>query len=137
MPRENIDHLLSLWTASLIPHGGTPPLADFQELHSVIDATELGDAPWSAMTARYTGPVPEHPPAWMTASYEIWHRDPRVCAHNMLANPDFAQEYNVAPYREYDSKLERRFTNLMSGNWAWKQAVSRRLVSTSNGASLY
>ncbi|THG97937.1 hypothetical protein EW026_g4170 [Hermanssonia centrifuga] len=40
----------------------------------------------------------------------------------MISNPDFADEFDVAPYWEYDGRLARRYTNLMSGDWAWSQA---------------
>ncbi|THG93454.1 hypothetical protein EW026_g7789 [Hermanssonia centrifuga] len=34
----------------------------------------------------------------------------------------YSHEFDVAPYREYDGRLARRYTNLMSGDWAWSQA---------------
>ncbi|THG97315.1 hypothetical protein EW026_g4652 [Hermanssonia centrifuga] len=88
----------------------------------VIDATPLGNAPWVTRKAQYNGVLPQNPPPWMTAQYEICFRNTLVCAHNMISNPDFAEEFDVAPYREYNTLLKRRYTNLMSGDWAWSQA---------------
>ncbi|KAJ3551631.1 hypothetical protein NM688_g4593 [Phlebia brevispora] len=136
MPQNNINHLLRLWAASLLPYGAAPPLADFEEMHAVIDGCSHGDAPWSAFTAAYRGPKPPNPPSWMTATYEVWHRNARVCARNMLSNPDFAKEFDTTPYREYDSKLERRYTNLMSGDWSWRQADKYGADSIYHGAML-
>lgn len=84
---------------------------------------------------QYTGPKPlgEAPP-WMEAEYELCFRDVRQATQNMLASPDFKNEFDVAPYRESDERGERRYSNVMSGNWAWEQAVRgtflRRRVGT-------
>ena len=42
----------------------------------------------------------------------------------MLANQDFHGFFDYAPFRQYDDKGIRRYEHLMSGDWAWKQAVS-------------
>lgn len=123
MSQSYVDELLELWAASLVPLGGTPPFADFKDLFAVIDSTSLGDAPWMSMKARYKGDFPPDAPSWMTTEYEISYRDTLVCARHMVGNPDFAKEFDVAPYREYNASLTRRYTNLMSGDWAWEQAV--------------
>ncbi|THG93390.1 hypothetical protein EW026_g7829, partial [Hermanssonia centrifuga] len=122
MSQSYVDELLELWAASLVPLGGTPPFADFKDLFAVIDSTSLGDAPWMSMKARYKGDFPPDAPSWMTTEYEISYRDTLVCARHMVGNPDFAKEFDVAPYREYNASLTRRYTNLMSGDWAWEQA---------------
>ena len=52
-------------------------------------------------------------------------RDPKKVVCNMLANPDFAKEIDLVPYREYDSEVNKRhWCDFMSADWAWKQAVS-------------
>ncbi|PSS31904.1 hypothetical protein PHLCEN_2v2328 [Hermanssonia centrifuga] len=122
MGQGNVDMLLELWAASLVQYNGRPPFASVKDMLSIIDSTPLGDAPWVTRKAQYNGPLPQDPPPWITAHYEICFRNTLVCAHNMISNPDFADEFDVAPYREYDGRLERRYTNLMSGDWAWSQA---------------
>ncbi|KAJ3519266.1 hypothetical protein NM688_g9324 [Phlebia brevispora] len=122
MSQKNVNTLLELWAASLIQYGGVPPFTDCNDLHAKIDATPLGDAPWTSFKTKFTGTLPENPPSWMTAEYEVWHRNARVCARNMISNPDFAEEFDVAPYREWDNTFERRYNNLFSGDWAWRQA---------------
>lgn len=72
--------------------------------------------------------MPASPPPWMTAKYEFWTRDAKALALNMLENPDFAGEFDVAPYREYNGDLRRQYTNLMSGDVAWKHAVSFYII---------
>ena len=40
----------------------------------------------------------------------------------MIPNPEFKGQFDYAPYREFEDGT-RRWTDVMSGNWAWKQAV--------------
>ena len=59
----------------------------------------------------------------MTAEYQVWYRDPRKVIHNIFTNPDLADGIDYIPYHEFkDGK--RRYSDFMSGDWAWKQCVS-------------
>jgi len=67
---------------------------------------------------------------WMDATYTTWFRDPHTIIRNMLGNPDFKNEMDYAPYREWKGQGEsatRQWRNVMSGDWAWDQAVSSML----------
>jgi hypothetical protein len=55
---------------------------------------------------------------------EVWFRDPRSLVRNLLSNPGFDKEFDYAPFQEYDHKGNHQFQDFMSGDWAWKQAVS-------------
>ncbi|KAJ7196663.1 hypothetical protein GGX14DRAFT_375923 [Mycena pura] len=100
----------------------SPPFADHRDLYEHIDAIPQGDIPWESFSVKYTGPVPAmDPPAWMMETYEVWFRSPLAIFEQQLANPDFKDEMDWAPKRIFrDSK--RQFVDLLSGNWAWKQA---------------
>ncbi|KAG1864404.1 hypothetical protein F4604DRAFT_1882098 [Suillus subluteus] len=90
--------------AQLLKHNDHPPFADHKDFHKVINATQLGNVTWQCLLVQYTGECPEHDaPPWMDREYEVWYRDPRMMAHNMLANPI---------YKDF-----------MSADWAWQQAV--------------
>lgn len=124
MSQPDIDILMDLWAASLLAYGGSPPFVNHGDMHRTIDATMLGDAPWESFIAGYTGPQPTaNVPTWMTAKYQIWTRNPRTVLNLMLANPDFEDEVDFCPYREFTPDGERCFVNVMSGDWAWRQAV--------------
>lgn len=41
----------------------------------------------------------------------------------MLANPDFDNEFDVAPYVELDVNGARRRSDFMSGDFPWRQCV--------------
>ncbi|KAG1843170.1 hypothetical protein F4604DRAFT_1596946 [Suillus subluteus] len=111
--------------ALLAKHDDNPPFADHKDLHKVIDATQLGDVPWQGFSVKYSGERPENVPSWMDDEYDVWYRDPRMMAHNILANPTYKKEIDYTPFREYDAADDtRRWKDFMSGDWAWQQAVS-------------
>ncbi|KAG2136951.1 uncharacterized protein EDB93DRAFT_1242305 [Suillus bovinus] len=101
--------------ATLTKHHDTPPFADHKDLHNVIDATQLGDVPWQCFSVV---------PPWMDDEFEVWYRDPRAMAHNIIANPSYKDEIDYAPFCEYDaSDNTRQWKDFMSRDWAWQQAV--------------
>jgi hypothetical protein len=125
MSAGHIDALLSLWAASLAQHHDEPPFKSHNDLYHTIDATPLGDVPWESFSVKYNGEFPEGDiPAWMTSDFDVWFRDPRTVVKNLLANPDFDNEFDYEPFQEHDAQGAHRFQDFMSGNWAWKQAVS-------------
>lgn len=101
-----------------------PPYADAKDMYDQIDKIPFGDSPWKFFEVVYTGPIEDiNPPAWKTATYEVWHRDALQVMENQIGNSGFANEIDYAPKQVYkDGK--RQYTDLMSGNWAWDQAVS-------------
>ena len=120
---SSVDKVLKLWDESLKPYGGSAPFKDHRDLHRMIDSTPLADAPWQSCKFYYQGDKPiEDVPAWMDAEYDIWFRSPRSLVQDIISNPDFATEFDYAPYQEYHGE-DHRFGDFMSGDWAWKQAV--------------
>ena len=72
----------------------------------------------------------------MKQEYEVYYRDARKVACGMIANPDFKTEIDFAPFRDYDENGQRQFQDLMSGNWAWRQAVCIPIILSSNEFTL-
>lgn len=125
LSQSKTDTLMLLWSASLARHNDSPPFVDHNDLHSVIDATALGDAAWESFTVHYSGERPSQDcPTWMDAEYEVWFRDPSTLIRNIFSNPEFEGKIDYCPYREYNRAGNRRYKDFMSGNWAWKHAVS-------------
>jgi hypothetical protein len=58
----------------------------------------------------------------MDDEYVVWFRDPQALIKEIIANSGFAAKFDYAPYHEYVGG-EHQYQNLMSGNWAWHQAV--------------
>jgi hypothetical protein len=124
MSASNIDTLMDLWGATLLPHGDSPPFANHSDLYQTIDSTELGGAPWQNFVITYQGDLPEvSAPEWMTSSYEVWFHDPHVLIKDILANPDYKDHVDYAPIQEFGATGDRQYHNFMSGDWAWEQAV--------------
>lgn len=125
MSAGNINTLLALWAASLAIHNDEPPFSDTAQMYNTIDSIPLGDIPWESFSLQYNGIKPEDDiPSWMEADYDVWFRNARTLVHNMLSNPDFKSDFDLAPLQERTADGTHRFCNFMSGNWAWKQAVS-------------
>ena len=126
MSGRSIDTLSQLLRTLLINHGVLPNNINVFERYSsllaTIDSTPVGDVPWQGFTMSYDGPRPLNAPDWMTTTHDIWHRDPRMLVHNLLANKDFNGEFDYSPFWEFDAKKRRRWRDLMSGDWAWKEA---------------
>lgn len=128
MPMSQINVVLELWQASmLLAHEDlteeNAPFSDAKDMLSTIDSIEVGDAPWMSFVCERSAELPEDAPDWMTHNYEVWYRDPVKTVENMLANPDFKDEFDFVPYLDYDKGNVRRYCDFFSGNWAWDQAV--------------
>lgn len=93
-------------------------------MYETIDQIQRGSAPFRTAKIRYTDAQPENPPSWMNQEYELCYRDVRQVLHDQLATADFAADFDPAPYRQYQPNGERVWSNLMLGEWAWRQAVS-------------
>jgi hypothetical protein len=126
MSAGDIDTLLDIWAST----GADPPFRNHNDLYDTIDSTPLGDTPWESFSLRYDEAVPDDERApWMDGEYEGWFRDPQQLVANILSNPDFKDEFDCAPFHEYDNDGNHRFHDFMSGDWAWKQAVSDALIT--------
>lgn len=126
---------MNLWAASLLAHNDEPPFADHNDMLNVIDSSIEGDVPWQSFKVSYSGDIPHHDaPSWMTKSYDVWFRDPRACALNILSSPDFDGEIDYSAYREFKPEGSRVFKDFMSANWAWRHSVSPIVILLRWGA---
>ena len=124
LSKKKTDRLLELWTATLIHLGIPPPIHDHVDLLRQIDSVPLGSIPWECFNLKYDGPLPEtgRPPEWMVTEYEVWFRDPGEVIKGILANPEFDGHIDYSAYQESENS-RRRYSNMMSGDWAWRQSV--------------
>ncbi|KAJ7183927.1 hypothetical protein C8R46DRAFT_1159216 [Mycena filopes] len=119
----NINTALDLWAASVMKYGGTVPWRNADELYATIDEIQSGHMPWNTYQLRYTGPLPPGAaPRWMTQTYEVCTRDLRAVLHHQLETTAFKGDIDMIPYRQFNHAGKRVWSNLMSGDWAWKQA---------------
>ncbi|KAF8833396.1 hypothetical protein BDN67DRAFT_1017603 [Paxillus ammoniavirescens] len=115
MPVAQIYTLLSIWAASLLQHGGQPLFTNHQDLYNTIDSTPLGNIKWESFSIKYTGKQPiTNTPPWMNDTYEVWFRDPHELVCSVLGNPNFANNMDTQPYREFEMATDQhRFINFM------------------------
>ncbi|TEB28157.1 hypothetical protein FA13DRAFT_1633446, partial [Coprinellus micaceus] len=125
---DTINRGLDLWMAEQIQvmqsaEGFTPPpWSSTKDLYKTIDAIEDGDVPFERVFFRYSGVIEENAPSWKTATYELCVRDVRAVVQQQMATPQFKEEFQTAPYRQYDRSGHRIYSNFMSGDWAWREA---------------
>ena len=131
MSALKIDTLMELWavysglqdpknTSSSTPS----PFYKHGDMYDTIDAISVGGMPWQSISLLYDSPIPENPPSWMEAEHTVWFRDPHLFFKNMLDNPKFQNSIDYAPLWQYDTDDQHHYQNFMSGDWAWKQAVT-------------
>ena len=122
--KGNIDELLRALTAyNVTQAGGDAPFDDAQDLFDTIDAIPYGDAPWESFVVRYTGPTDENSPSWKRAEYAVHCRHARKVIHNMFGTEEFDGKFDITPYQEYLPNGSVCYSNVMSGEHAYKQAV--------------
>ena len=126
MSAGEVDHLLKIWAAHQIEtdQDEQPPFRNNEDVLKTIDLIGLGDTPWSAFTVRYSGPLDDTSAAWKRQPYKVYCRDTLAVYRSMLSNTDFNGQFDYTPYREFVGPQKRQWKNLMSGDWAWRQAVS-------------
>ncbi|EAU93525.2 hypothetical protein CC1G_02755 [Coprinopsis cinerea okayama7 len=122
MSQANINTLLEMWALSLMQHGSTGPFDSYQHIYDTIDMINDGNAPWKCFKANVNEDLGDDAPAWKNQEYEVWYRDPDTVLTNLLDNPDFDGEFDTAAYVEFDEKGQRRWSDFMSANFAWKQS---------------
>ncbi|KAH9016353.1 hypothetical protein EDB85DRAFT_2076211 [Lactarius pseudohatsudake] len=123
MSASNINELLKYWAQSVTQDETLSPFDSCHSLYATIDAIRDGDAPWQCMTvSAATDDLSEDVPLWKRQDFEVWYRDPDVVIANLLDNPDFASQFDAAPYIATDSQGKRRWTDFMSGQFAWRRS---------------
>ncbi|KAF8804198.1 hypothetical protein BYT27DRAFT_7302293 [Phlegmacium glaucopus] len=122
MSATNINTILELWALSLLKHEDLGPFNTYQQIYDTIDAINLGDAPWRCLKTEPVDISANNTPAWKKAEYEVWYRDPDTVFRNMLDNPDFDGEFDTRPYVHVDKAGKRRWSDFMSGNFAWRHS---------------
>ena len=122
--KASIDRALLLWMAQSAKNGHDDvPWKSARDVYDTIDQIKQGDNPWKAVSFCYQDPLPQNPPKWMTKKFVLVTRNIRSLLHEQIACTDFHGHWDYTPYREFDSTGNRVWSNLMSAEWAAKQAV--------------
>ncbi|TFK28976.1 hypothetical protein FA15DRAFT_583187, partial [Coprinopsis marcescibilis] len=134
---------LDLWVAAAVTATCDPDTRiqwkSERDLYKTIDDIQQGSAPFITVIFKYTGKLPENPPAWMTEEYELCVRDAREVLCHQLSTTEFLDQFKTAPYRQFEvhGEQQRVWSNLMSGDWAWEEVDTiASQVEGSEGAML-
>jgi hypothetical protein len=120
---DEVNQALIHWAATILKYNDDVPWRNAEDLYNTIDQIQCGDCPWKTYDIRYQGPRPQTPPKWMTETYQLCCRDSRQVLLQQLATSEFKDKFNPVPYKQFNSSGKRIYSNLMSGDWAWEQAV--------------
>ena len=123
MSAGDIDELMDIWANSKAVDDEISPFSSHEHMYATIDEIKHGDVPWKSFTISYAGHLGPDSPSWQLQDYQVWYRDPDIVIKNMLDNPDFDGEFDYPPYVEVDKSGQRRWNELMSGNFPWRHAV--------------
>ncbi|KAG7086185.1 hypothetical protein E1B28_002146 [Marasmius oreades] len=116
------------------------PFKNAKELYAAIDSIWEENTPWTTYHVKYAGELPDDPPLWMTEVYEFCVRDTLNVLTEQLKTEAFSGQFNYTPYQEWNTRNERIYSNLLSGDWAWDIAdeisADPELLKRTNGAML-
>ncbi len=118
------NELLKIFADTMANTGGEGPFASAKALYTAINDIPYSSLLWKCFISEPRVNLPESAPVWQTETYKIWYRDPDVIVWNILANPNFADSFDPLPYLETDHDDKRWWSDYMSGNFAWRHAVS-------------
>jgi hypothetical protein len=123
---------LEIWAANLIKasksaEGDDVPWRSTEEFYQTIDSIQAGSAPWTTHRLKYNGPRPANGPApqWMDQDYDLNTRNILQVLELQLSNTDFDGHFDYTPYIEFNPEQQRVWSNMMSGDWAYEEAVGR------------
>ncbi|KAI9452680.1 hypothetical protein BJY52DRAFT_1124162 [Lactarius psammicola] len=132
---------LDLWRATAMMYQAdqhscdSVPWKSAAEMYGTIDSIPVGGVGWTTCQLSYSGPLPTGtPPRWMQETYELNVRDVLSVFEEQLASKEFDGEFEYTPYEEYDEKGSRVYSNLMSGNWAFREADTISQDKNTHGA---
>lgn len=114
----------------VLQYGGMPKQKSAAELYNNIDKIQHGSASWKTYSFCYSGPLPPLPPQWMTCTYELCMYDTCQVLQQQFANLDFKDKINYTLYKWFNKAGKHTWSNFMSGDQAWKQAVSHNQLVT-------
>ncbi|KAE9404082.1 hypothetical protein BT96DRAFT_989584 [Gymnopus androsaceus JB14] len=114
MSQGNIDELMDIW--SLYERQLT-------QATGCNNCSSDGGTSWKCFQSVINDSLPVNAPEWQKISYQVWYRDLDVVIANILANPEFRNNFDVASYVHLDSAGKRHWADFMSGNFAWRHAT--------------
>lgn len=127
MSRGDIDELINLWCLDIQQRfdlQSSGPFKNHEELLKTIDNIPSGSAPWQCLNTVVEENLSANAPEWQKVSYQVWYSNPDTVISNILANPDFENDFDTSPYVHLGKNGKRCLSDFMSANFAFRHAVS-------------
>ncbi|KAJ3859044.1 hypothetical protein EV359DRAFT_75730 [Lentinula novae-zelandiae] len=124
MSQTNIDELFNIWNLHQQELMKTDsPFENHKDMYNVIDSIVNGGAAWNCFQTVVNEHLSPDAPEWQRTSYQVWYRNPATLIANILANPEFRHDFDLAPYVHINSNGQQCWADFMSGNWAWRHVT--------------
>ncbi|KAI9429507.1 hypothetical protein H4582DRAFT_2114355 [Lactarius indigo] len=133
----NINSLLHLWAQSMSQFDAPAPFESHEDLYALIDSSALGDVPWQCLLTTAPEGVDEGTPSWMRKTYEVWYRNPDTVLSAMLSNSEFRGQFDLQLYINLNANGTRRWSDVMSGNIAWRHCNDIFMADPSTEGAMY
>lgn len=123
--KGNVNQLLDIWAvhAMLEDNNGEPIFQTHQELLDMINTIKCRDTPFFSFSIHYPGPVDENAPEWKCEKWTIHAPNSQVVFQQMTADTSTDGHFNTRPYIELETGNKCVYSNVMSGDWAYRQAL--------------
>ncbi|KAI0365599.1 hypothetical protein BV20DRAFT_1038871 [Pilatotrama ljubarskyi] len=134
-----INQLLRITAAKHVVDGMPdyqPIYTQYEDINKTIDVIPYGPSTWKAYSVRYHSNVNAQSASWKRVVYFVYTRNTLCVAEALAGSPDFKDKFDVVPFEEYMGPGCRRVCNLMSGQWAYRQADKISQDPATHGAML-
>jgi hypothetical protein len=105
------------------------PFNHAQHMYDTIEEIDYGQNTWYSFEVFYKGEDRHEPGAalWKNATYKVYARDTHEVLVSQLASTDFDGHYDYTAHKDTeqqpDGSWTPKYSNLMSGDWAWNKSV--------------
>ncbi|KAI9452719.1 hypothetical protein BJY52DRAFT_1205620 [Lactarius psammicola] len=111
----NVDRLMDIWARSSVEANKAAPFESHKHMLATINTSKFGDVSWQCLVTGFSG-------NWKRTSFKVWYP-------NMLANPDFAGNFDLRPYININTHGQR--------NIAWQHSDDIFTSDNSTKGSMY
>ncbi|KAF8263940.1 hypothetical protein EI94DRAFT_1703630 [Lactarius quietus] len=125
----DIQQGLDLWRVTVSRHHidlnicDEVPWQNAKDMYDSIDSIAIGRVGWTTHQLSYSGLQPSGiVPCWVDESYELNVWDVLSIFEEQLALKEFNSWFKYTPYEEYNENGSRMYCNLMTGDWAFREA---------------
>ncbi|KDQ56151.1 hypothetical protein JAAARDRAFT_195354 [Jaapia argillacea MUCL 33604] len=135
--RGDIDELLRILAKKSAEDGaGGPIYRNCADMEETIDAIEYGESNWTSFKVKYSEEITPESPAWKREEFVVHTRDSCSIVWSIVGSVDFDGHFDYVPFEEFTGPDCQRWSNFMSGRWAFQKADTIAEDPNTHGAML-